>query len=46
LVFKDVHSLYHALFFVGPAANLVEIIAGRVRSTHAESRGSVSASNG
>jgi hypothetical protein len=29
LVFKDVHSLYHALFFVGPAANLVEIYAQR-----------------
>lgn len=25
LAFKDVHSLYHALFLVGPAANLVEI---------------------
>ena len=32
LAFKDVHSLYHALFTVGPAANLVEIVAGRVRS--------------
>ncbi|HEY3787561.1 MAG TPA: hypothetical protein VGL71_01845, partial [Urbifossiella sp.] len=31
LAFKDVHSLYHALFTVGPAANLVEIIAGRIR---------------
>jgi len=27
LVFKDVHSLYHALFIVGPAANLIEIYA-------------------
>jgi len=25
LAFKDVHSLYHALFTVGPAANLIEI---------------------
>lgn len=25
LTFKDVHSLYHALFIVGPASNLVEI---------------------
>jgi hypothetical protein len=31
LAFKDVHSLYHALFFVGPTANLVEIAAGRLR---------------
>jgi hypothetical protein len=29
LVFKDVHSLYHALFFVGPAANLIEIYVQR-----------------
>jgi Na+-translocating ferredoxin:NAD+ oxidoreductase RnfD subunit len=29
LAFKDVHSLYHALFIVGPAANLVEIHADR-----------------
>jgi len=35
LAFKDVHSLYHALFTVGPAANLVEIIAGRLRSSRA-----------
>lgn len=27
LAFKDVHSLYHALFTVGPAANLIEIYA-------------------
>lgn len=32
LAFKDVHSLYHALFTVGPMANLVEIIADRIRS--------------
>jgi hypothetical protein len=32
LAFKDMHSLYHALFTVGPAANLVEIIAGRIRA--------------
>lgn len=25
LVFKDIHSLYHALFTVGPVANLIEI---------------------
>ena len=37
LAFKDVHSLYHALFVVGPAANLVEIAAGRVRSRAAGS---------
>lgn len=30
--FKDIHSLYHALFIVGPAANLVEIIAGRIQT--------------
>lgn len=36
LAFKDVHSLYHALFTVGPAANLVEIIAGRIRKRRAE----------
>ncbi|OWK38289.1 RnfABCDGE type electron transport complex subunit D [Fimbriiglobus ruber] len=32
LAFKDVHSLYHALFIVGPTANLVEICAGRLRA--------------
>jgi Na+-translocating ferredoxin:NAD+ oxidoreductase RnfD subunit len=32
LVWKDVHSLYHALFTVGPAANLVEIVARRVQA--------------
>ncbi|AMV26321.1 hypothetical protein VT84_18130 [Gemmata sp. SH-PL17] len=35
LVFKDVHSLYHALFFVGPAANLVEIYSDRARKRRA-----------
>ena len=35
LAFKDVHSLYHALFTVGPAANLIEIIAGRIRARRA-----------
>src|SRR6185437_5822596 len=35
LVWKDVHSLYHALFTVGPAANLVEIAAGRIRARRA-----------
>jgi len=29
LAFKDVHSLYHALFIVGPATNLVEIYFDR-----------------
>jgi hypothetical protein len=32
LAFKDVHSLYHALFFVGPAANVIEIVANRSKS--------------
>jgi hypothetical protein len=32
LAFKDVHSLYHALFVVGPAASVVEIAAGRLRA--------------
>jgi len=36
LVFKDVHSLYHALFIVGPAANLVEIYVDRKRKTVTE----------
>jgi hypothetical protein len=35
LAFKDVHSLYHALFTVGPAANLIEIAAGRLRARRA-----------
>lgn len=30
LAFKDVHSLYHALFTVGPIANAIEIYAGRL----------------
>jgi hypothetical protein len=38
LAFKDVHSLYHALFTVGPAANLVEIVAGRMRARAAARR--------
>lgn len=38
LAFKDVHSLYHALFTVGPAANLIEIVAGRVRTRRAAMR--------
>jgi Na+-translocating ferredoxin:NAD+ oxidoreductase RnfD subunit len=29
LAFKDVHSLYHALFIVGPTTNLLEIYADR-----------------
>jgi Na+-translocating ferredoxin:NAD+ oxidoreductase RnfD subunit len=32
LVFKDVHSLYHALFVVGPVAILVEIGVRRMRA--------------
>ncbi len=32
LAFKDVHSLYHALFTVGPVANLIEIFADRLRA--------------
>jgi hypothetical protein len=32
LAFKDVHSLYHALFIVGPTAVVVEIIARRLRA--------------
>jgi hypothetical protein len=32
LAFKDVHSLYHALFFVGPAANLIEIYSDRAKA--------------
>lgn len=35
LAFKDVHSLYHALFTVGPAANAVEIAVGRIRARRA-----------
>ena len=29
LAFRDVHSLYHALFTVGPVSNLIEIVAER-----------------
>ncbi|QEL13526.1 RnfABCDGE type electron transport complex subunit D [Limnoglobus roseus] len=32
LAFKDVHSLYHALFIVGPAATVVEIVVTRARA--------------
>ena len=32
LAFKDVHSLYHALFIVGPIANLIEIWHDRARA--------------
>jgi hypothetical protein len=32
LVFKDIHSLYHALFVVGPIANVIEIVAIRRRA--------------
>jgi len=37
LLFKDVHSLYHSLFLVGPAANLIEIFldARRARAAAA-----------
>ncbi|MDB5310785.1 MAG: hypothetical protein JWO38_4987 [Gemmataceae bacterium] len=44
LAFKDVHSLYHALFTVGPAANLVEIVAGRLRARRAADRKAIAAS--
>jgi hypothetical protein len=37
LVFKDVHSLYHALFTVGPAANLIEIYADSRKAGRAAS---------
>jgi hypothetical protein len=36
LVFKDIYSLYHALFFVGPAAVVIEIIAKRQRAKAAQ----------
>ena len=32
LAFKDIHSLYHALFIVGPVANLIEIYAAHRRA--------------
>jgi hypothetical protein len=32
LAFKDVHSLYHALFTVGPVSNLIEIAVARSRA--------------
>ena len=33
LAFKDVHSLYHALFTVGPVTNLIEIYASKYRAS-------------
>ena len=36
LVFKDVHSLYHALFFVGPTAVMIELVAKRLRAETAK----------
>ncbi len=36
LAFRDVHSLYHALFIVGPVANLVEIYADARRARNAQ----------
>ena len=35
LAFKDVHSLYHALFVVGPVTNLIEIYSDRARAARA-----------
>jgi enediyne biosynthesis protein E5 len=35
LAFEDVHSLYHALFVVGPVANLAQIGACRLRARYA-----------
>jgi enediyne biosynthesis protein E5 len=35
LAFKDIHSLYHALFIVGPVTNLIEITADQRRATRA-----------
>jgi hypothetical protein len=35
LAFKDVHSLYHALFFVGPVALLIELGVKRLRARSA-----------
>jgi hypothetical protein len=46
LAFKDVHSLYHALFTVGPAANLVEILAGRFRARAAGGPATPAAASG
>jgi Na+-translocating ferredoxin:NAD+ oxidoreductase RnfD subunit len=36
LAFKDVHSLYHALFTVGPISNLVEILVLRAQTRAAQ----------
>lgn len=41
LVFRDVHSLYHALFIVGPIANLTEIYFDRRRIQIPEAKGSL-----
>ena len=35
LTFRDVHSLYHALFIVGPLANLTEVYFHRRRARSA-----------
>lgn len=40
LAFKDVHSLYHALFTVGPLANLIEISVDARRSKDRQHVGS------
>ncbi len=32
LAFKDIHSLYHSLFIVGPVATLIEITVRRMRA--------------
>ncbi len=42
LAFKDIHSLYHALFTVGPVTNLIEIVVGRLRLYSARSERSFS----
>ncbi|MFL5341221.1 MAG: hypothetical protein ACJ8F7_13825 [Gemmataceae bacterium] len=36
VAFRDVHSLYHALFIVGPISNLVEILATKKKPTPAQ----------
>ncbi|HVX13168.1 MAG TPA: hypothetical protein VHC22_18430 [Pirellulales bacterium] len=36
LAFKDIHSLYHALFIVGPVTNVLEIVADSRRVKVAE----------
>lgn len=35
LVLRDVHSLYHSLFIVGPIANLMEIVGDRAKANRA-----------